>query len=617
MNNKLTLPHTAWIALVASLGAVSPVLGQDNTVVQQKKTAQSQTADQIFTNADIYGHRESDSIVTHRGKIIFIGEHSQAKAFQGQNTDVIDLENAFVLPGFIDNHNHVFEAASELGGNCELDSEATLEEQIPYLEACKINAETDGRGWLMGYGFSLESTLDSDYDYTPLEIIDSIFPDRPVVIMEQTSHSMWVNSKALKIARISQQSPDPQGGAYLKDPDSGKLNGILLDNAGDQIMEMAWNSQSELFEQSYQGLMFGLEEATAHGITTIGDGRMYWKRGWYDVWLEAEQNQDLTARVSLRPWVYPSMAIPSQLEVFEKMYSDDKNRLLLVDQVKMYSDGIFINGTAKTLAPYLDTYLPQSPNGLNYIPPAQMKEWLTALDKIGFSAHIHAIGDGAVRESLDAIESVRKQGSQKPYTLTHIELINDEDVPRFKKQLNVSADFQVGSDYVARHQHQWAEAFLGARRAKAMMNLDAILKTDANITLSSDWNVHDINPLVGIANSLIMGKTGLTDIYTAIDAYTLNAAKSLGIEDITGSIEVGKSADFAILDRDITTVSARQIAKTQVLMTVLRGDVVYEKWNQQTRRIGYHHTNENEPAYSAGSSVIHICILVLLRVGLF
>ena len=481
------------------------------------------------------------------------------------------------MPGFIDNHNHVFEAASELGGNCELDSEATLEEQIPYLEACKINAETNGRGWLMGYGFSLESTLDSDSEYTPLEIIDSIFPDRPVVLMDQTSHSMWVNSKALKIARISQQSPDPQGGAYLKDQDSGKLNGILLDNAGDQIMEMAWNSQSKLFEQSYQGLMFGLEEAAAHGITTIGDGRMYWKRGWYDVWLEAEQNQDLTARVSLRPWVYPSMAIPSQLEVFEKMYSDDKNRLLLVDQVKMYSDGIFINGTAKTLAPYLDTYLPQSPNGLNYIPPAQMKEWLTALDKIGFSAHIHAIGDGAVRESLDAIESIRKQGSQKPYTLTHVELINNEDVPRFK-QLNVSADFQVGSDYVAKHQHQWAEAFLGARRAKAIMNLDAILKTDANITLSSDWNVHDINPLVGIANSLIMGKTGLTDIYTAIDAYTLNAAKSLGIEDITGSIEVGKSADFAILDRDITTVSARQIAKTQVLMTVLRGDVVYNQY---------------------------------------
>ncbi len=529
----------------------------------------------VFTDAIIYGHYESNSIVTQNGKISFIGNEQQARQFASSDAEFIDLKQSFVLPGFIDNHNHVFEAASELGGTCELDSEATLEEQIPYLEACKINADTDGRGWLIGYGFSLESTLDSDSEYTPLEIIDSIFPDRPVVIMEQTSHSMWVNSKTLKIARISQQSPAPQGGAYLKDPDSGELNGILLDNAGDQIMEMAWNSQSELFEQSYQGLMYGLEEAAAHGITTIGDGRMYWKRGWYDVWLEAEQNQDLTARVSLRPWVYPSMAMPSQLEVFEKMYSDDKNRLLLVDQVKMYSDGIFINGTAKTLAPYLNTYLSNSPNGLNYIPPEQMKEWLTALEKIGFSAHIHAIGDGAVRESLDAIESVRKQGSHKPYTLTHVELINDEDVPRFKR-LDVSADFQVGSDYVAQHDHEWANAFLGARRAKAMMNLDAILKTDANITLSSDWNVHDINPLVGIANSLIMGKTGLTDIYTAIDAYTLNAAKSLGIEDVTGSIEVGKSADFAILDKDITTLSARGIAKTQVLMTVLRGDVVYQ-----------------------------------------
>lgn len=568
MNNKLTQQRTALAILIAGLSAVSPALAQANAANQD------QAADQIFTNANIYGHRESDSIVTHNGKIMFIGDREQAQTFKGLNTDVIDLENAFVLPGFIDNHNHVFEAASELGGNCELDSEATLEEQIPYLEACKVNAETNGRGWLMGYGFSLESTLDSDSEYTPLEIIDSVFPDRPVVIMEQTSHSMWVNSKALKIARISPQSPDPQGGAYLKDQDSGKLNGILLDNAGDQIMEMAWNSQSELFEQSYQGLMYGLEEAAAHGITTIGDGRMYWKRGWYDVWLEAEQNQDLTARVSLRPWVYPSMAMPSQLEVFEKMYSDDKSRLLLVDLVKMYSDGIFINGTAKTLAPYLDTYLPNSANGLNYIPPTQMQQWLTALDKIGFSAHIHAIGDGAVRESLDAIESVRKQGSQKPYTLTHVELINDEDVPRFK-QLDVSADFQVGSDYVAQHDHEWANAFLGARRTKAMMNLDAILKTDANITLSSDWNVHDINPLVGIANSLIMGKTGLTDIYTAIDAYTINAASSLGIDEITGSIEVGKSADFAILDRDITTLSARGITKTQVLMTVLRGDVVY------------------------------------------
>ena len=190
----------------------------------------------VFTDAIIYGHYESNSIVTQNGKISFIGSEQQARQFASSDAEFIDLKQNFVLPGFIDNHNHVFEAASELGGTCELDSEATLEEQIPYLEACKINADSNGKGWLMGYGFSLEPTINSDSEYTPLEIIDSVFPDRPVVIMEQTSHSMWVNSKALKIARISHQSPDPQGGVYLKDPDSGKLNGILLYNAGDQIM---------------------------------------------------------------------------------------------------------------------------------------------------------------------------------------------------------------------------------------------------------------------------------------------------------------------------------------------------------------------------------------------
>ncbi len=140
----------------------------------------------------------------------------------------------------------------------------------------------------------------------------------------------------------------------------------------------------------------------------------------------------------------------------------------------------------------------------------------------------------------------------------------------------MTADFQVGSDYVAQQDHQWAEAFLGAKRAHALMNLRAIFNTGPNVTLSSDWDVHDINPLVGISNSLKMDKTGLPGIYSAINAYTINAAESLGIDDITGSIEVGKSADFAILERDITNLSANEIADTKILMTLLQGNVVFD-----------------------------------------
>lgn len=533
----------------------------------------NEQADTILTNAKIYGHDRADTIAIGNGNILFIGNAKQAQAFQTKKTELIDLERAYVMPGFIDNHNHVFEAASDAGSHCELNLDASLEEQIPYLQACKKNAKSNN--WLMGYGFTLDSTLSKDNRYTPLEIIDQIFPMQPVVFMEQTSHSMWVNSAALRLAGITKNTPDPQGGKILKNAESGELNGILFDNAGDLVMEMAWNSLENKFEKSYDGLMVGLEESAAHGITTIGDGRLYWKRGWYEVWQQAEKDGELTARVSLRPWVYPTDSMAPQLSFLKTIQSSDKSRLLLVDQVKMYSDGIIINGTAKTLAPYLDTYIPDEPNGINYIPPHQMKAWLEALDGIGYSAHIHAIGDGAVQESLNAIERVRSQGSKKPYTLTHVELVDSKDVSRFA-DIGVTADFQVGSDYVVHHDHQWAKPLIGAKRTHALMNPRAIFDTGANVTLSSDWNVNDINPLVGIANSLKMGKTGLPDIHSAIDSYTINAAKSLGISDITGSITVGKSADFAILEEDITRLPVDDIADIEVIMTLLQGDIVFD-----------------------------------------
>ncbi len=493
-------------------------------------TYAADSADMVLTNASIYGYQTADSIAISKGKILYVGKASDMQGFTRSTTETIDLDGGFIAPGFIDNHNHVFEAASEAGGQCELSMDAGLEEQIPYLKACRKDAR---RGeWVMGYGFSIEALLAEDNRRTPLEVIDSVFPDQPVIIMEQTSHSMWVNSAALEKAGINKNSPEPQGGKILKDEYTGELNGILLDNAGDIVMEIAWNSLEEQFDQSYEGMMTGLDEARSHGITTIGDGRLYWKRGWYEVWKEAEKRGDLTARVSLRPWIYPTDSMQPQLSFLSEVLATDKSQLLLVDQVKMYSDGILVNGTAKTLAPYLDTYIPDEPYGINYIPPEAMEEWLKALDKIGYGAHIHAIGDGAIRESLNAIEAMRQQGGAKDYTLTHVELVNSKDVERFAK-LNVTADFQVGSDYVAYHDHQWAEAFLGAKRTRALMNLKAIFDTGANVSLSSDWNVHDINPLVGIANSLIMGKTGLPSVEDAIDAYTINAAISLGLDDLS------------------------------------------------------------------------------------
>ncbi|WP_076414509.1 amidohydrolase [Shewanella sp. UCD-KL12] len=554
------------LALIAGL-----VMGA--TSCKAETTEPAELADLIMTNAVIYGHQSADTLAVYDGNIVYIGNEDGVNGYRNAQTQVIDLEHAFVMPGFIDNHNHVFEAASSAGGNCELNMDASLAEQVPYLKACRKQANDNE--WLMGYGFSIDAVLHEQNDSTPLEVIDRIYPDHPVVIMEQTSHSMWVNSQALRRAGITKESIEPQGGKILKDEETGELNGILLDNAGDLVMEMAWNSLENQFDASYIGLMSGLEEAAAHGITTIGDGRLYWKRGWYEVWRAAEKNDELTARVSLRPWIYPTDSMAAQLKYLKSIHSSDKSGLLLVDQVKMYSDGIFINGTAKLLKPYIDTYIADEPLGINYIAPQQMPSWLDKLNQIGFGAHIHAIGDGAIRESLNAVEYVRNKGASRPYTLTHVELVNPQDVPRFAK-LDITADFQVGSDYVAHHDHSWAEPFLGEKRSRLLMNLKTIFDTGANVSLSSDWNVHNINPLVGIANSITMGATGLPDIDTAIDAYTINAAASLGISEVTGSIEVGKSADFAIIDSDITQLAVEEIVYAEVIMTLLQGKVVFD-----------------------------------------
>jgi len=563
--------------LLASLLCAALFILQASPLLAIEKLATKQlTADLILTNTKVYTANPnqpfSEAIAVKNGKILAVGRSSKIKNFLGSETSLIDLKGKQILPGFIDNHNHIFESASEAGGKCELSPEATPSEQIPYLHDCLKSSIPDQ--WVIGWGHTIDLTLSEDEDYSPLEIIDSIFKDRPVIIMEQTSHSMWVNSVAIELAGITADTPDPQGGKIMKDPETGELLGVLIDNAGDIVMEQAWNSLQNKFSKSYDGLLNGLHEVASYGITTVGDGRLYWKRGWYDVWKAVKADGELTTRVSLRPWIYPHITQRQQLNFLKKIHNPNKNSLLIIDQVKMYSDGIIINGTAKTLSPYNFTYFTESPYGINYIPQKQMISWLKTLDNLGYGAHIHAIGDGAVRETLGAIEAARKSGSQRHYNMTHLEMVSLDDLARFAA-LDVDADFQVGSDYLGNADHSWAIPLIGAKRAHHLMPLRKVYDAGVNVTLSSDWNVNPLNPLAGIANAVKLKDKGLPNVRAAVDAYTINAAKALGLESVTGSIEVGKSADLVILDREIMDQSPNVIKKAKVVWTMLQGKKVY------------------------------------------
>lgn len=530
----------------------------------------------VLTNAVIYQHHSADTLVVQGGHIAFIGTAAEARQQYPQVSNWQDLDQAFIGPGFIDNHNHVFEADAEIGGDCDLSDARNVRGYGQILQQCGRELALQPTDWLMGYGHELAELLKMSNE-SPLDMLDRLFPDNPVVVMEQTSHSMWVNSKALQKAGINQQSADPQGGRILRETD-GSLSGVLLDNAGDRLFEIAWNQQPDLKNAHKRGLQKGLRQLAENGITTVGDGRLYWKRGWLETWQQLEQQQQLTARISIRPWIYPADPAAAQLEFFRKVYQPDTQRLLVINQVKLYSDGLLQNGTARLLQPYRQTINPDLPTGLDYIGPDQMPWWLVQLDKIGYGAHIHAIGDGGTRQALDAVEHAREQGSTQLYGLTHLELVQADDLPRFK-QLNVDADMQIGNEGTLHADHHWADQWLGEDRAAQLMPVGALRAAGANLTLSSDWNVNELNPLISIANALELKGQQFPDVDSAIAAYTINAAKALGLAEITGSLTVGKAADLVVIDQDISRAKPAQIRKAQFLLTMVNGRAVYQSTN--------------------------------------
>jgi predicted amidohydrolase YtcJ len=549
-------------------------------------SATSKVDRQLWLNGDIYTVNKAqpwaEAMVVEKGHLLFVGPESEAKTWVNENTQIHDLKGKTVLPGLHDVHLHPLEASSE-EIQCILDSSETIGAWIDTITNCaKQNPPAGFEGeWLLGWGHSILTLGESNTE--PRKLLDALNDSRPIAIMEETSHSVWVNSKALELLKldgiISQQNI--AGGAVLLN-EQGKSTGVLLDGAGYLAFDMAMAETPERLERNYQSLLAGLDEVAKNGITSIVDARIYWQRGYLKAWQRARDEDALTAHSVLSLWAYPNINDEEQIKHLTSLYENDVESMLRINQIKFYSDGITHNATSALLAPYeAGAYYEEvGPVGLNYFDEKRLTHYATELSKVGFNMHIHAIGDRAVRESLNAIEAAQlanKNMADKAigrHRLTHVEMVADVDKKRFA-ELNVIADFQLAGEFTHPENFEEMEPLIG-ERAHSQLPVRDIYDTGAIVTLSSDWDVSSLSPFVGMQNALTRGAQSLPDLASVIEAYTINGAYVMDQDHITGSLEKGKEADFIVIDQNPFEIDVNKINTIKVLKTILAGETVYQ-----------------------------------------
>ncbi len=535
------------------------------------------TAERVFLHGAIYtvdaARSWAEAIAIANGKILFVGSDQSAKAFIGPATTVVDLKGRMVLPAFHDSHVHTI-----LGGQqksiCELQDAKTSKQAIQMVRICAGKAP--GTGWLKGAGWELPLFTAAN---PRKELLDEFFINRPIFLKAADGHSAWVNSKALKIAGITKNTPDPPRGRIERDSATGEPSGTLRETA---VALVSSKMPRPSAEDLAGFLRRGLEELNGFGIVSFQDPNL--DEDYCNAYLKADREAWLSARVVGALRASPLRGL-EQVEDLVSMRARFSGKRFKPTAAKIFADGVLESGTAAVLEPYLDRLAGQSGN-LNYT-PEQLNPLVLALEQADFQIHVHAIGDRAVRVTLDAFEEAQTAIGERDLRpqIAHLEMIEATDIPRFRK-LHVSAGFQPLWAQADSYIRELTWPILGPARSLGLYPIGSIARTGAIIAAGSDWNVSSPNPLqgmqVGVTRRGIDAESGpawlpneQVDLATMIAAYTIHGAWNNHEENMSGSLEKGKSADLVVLSNNLFDVPPSHISKTRVLLTMLEGTVIW------------------------------------------
>ena len=549
----------------------------------------------VFTEGNVITMNAARSlaqaVAVSGNQIVFVGTNAEVQPYVGKSTKVIHLNGKTLLPGFIDAHMHPIEGAIDLA-KCSADDVAqniaTLTAKV--LKGCVVKeGNAPVTKWI-----DVVKVNSTNFIATATDL-DKISNRRPVILESIDGHTVWVNSVALKLAKITDATPNPVDGRIVHD-EKGHATGALIDGATHLALslvpplplaqQVSWSIKAfDLFHSkgitSVQDAMVGPEELQVYDAL-IKSGQMH-----------------LRVRAALKSAIGDDEEEYRRLNALRALYAGQP--FFRADSVKIYTDGVveYPTQSAALIEPYLDLNGNLTTNfGGRYFTEEMLNKYVSRLDREGFTVHVHSIGDYTTHATLNAFEVAKQINgvTDNRHQITHLQIVDPVDYARFA-ELKVMANMQLFWAVPEDNSVESVKPYINADRYLHMYPAGSLKKAGATIVGSSDWDV-DANPgdlmpntplsAIQVAltrknsdpNSKFFGQVlnadETVDLDTMLAAYTINAARALKQEQSTGSIEVGKLADLVVLARNPLTSPADKLASIPVQFTIFDGAIVFQ-----------------------------------------
>lgn len=545
-------------------------------------------ADLILTNGRIYtvdaDRPWAEAIAIAGGRILAVGSRDEIAALSGPRTETVDLEGRMAMPGFVDVHNHIMMGGQADLFETQLPAGASVDEICAHVRARAEKAEPGQ--WIVAnqWGADMMTALNSE---ASLAGLDAASLGHPVLLRDETVHNRWVNSEAMRLSGISNNQPDPQAGAFGRDPETGRFTGLLIESAAGIVERVAADHFTEAMGEA--AVARAVEIVNSYGVTAFQDAASVLPI------LEALANLDrkdkLTAwAVTSLPLIEPSFMFGLSGDELLALRDQYRTGHVRPNFTKIFLDGVPGARTAAFHEAYVPAAHPHGHRGEVLVTYPDLVRHIDKSEKLGMGLKIHCTGDYSVTEMLDAVEAVRHfNGPAKVlHHIAHASYIRPEDIGRFA-ELGVVADLCPMIWYPTTFLEGHKEV-MGEERATRFWPIADLHRAGTLLAGGSDWPVipvpdpwHGIEGMVtrqnpsGAFPGVSLWPEQAIDLETAIRIYTLNSAIAMGIDGETGSLRPGKSADIIVLDQNPFEVPADRIADTRVLTTYFEGKAVFQR----------------------------------------